>query len=90
MNTQHEKFLLEKNAELEKELAEKNRELEIETALEKVRVRAMAMHKSDELREVVAVVFEKLQVLNFSIDGAAFIITFIDGCLESPVPKAPE
>ena len=35
---------------MEKELAAKNRALEIEAALEKVRSRSLAMHKSDELR----------------------------------------
>ncbi|MDP9229078.1 MAG: nuclear transport factor 2 family protein [Bacteroidota bacterium] len=55
------------------------REAKIETALEKIRSRSLAMHKSDELWEVIAVVFEKLQELKFSIDGAAFIITFSEG-----------
>ena len=55
------------------------REAKIETALEKIRSRSLAMHKSDELWEVVAVVFEKFQELKFSIDGAAFIATFIEG-----------
>ncbi|MCA1802150.1 MAG: nuclear transport factor 2 family protein, partial [Rhodothermaceae bacterium] len=45
------------------ELESKNRELEIETALERVRARAMAMHKSYELTEVVSVLFEKLKDL---------------------------
>ena len=40
--------------------------------------RSLAMHKSDELREVVASVFGKLQELDFSIDGAAFICTYIE------------
>ena len=55
------------------------REAKIEAALEKIRSRSLAMHKSDELWEVVAVVFEKFQELNFAIDGAAFITTFIEG-----------
>ena len=55
------------------------REAQIEAALEKVRSCSLAMHKSDELWEVVAVVFEKLQELKFSIDGAAFIVTFTEG-----------
>jgi len=42
------------------ELEQKNRELEIEAALERVRARTMAMHRSDELREVVNVFFEQL------------------------------
>jgi len=51
------------------------REAQIEAALEKVRSRSLAMHKSDELRDVVKVVFERLQDLSFGIDGAAFIVT---------------
>ncbi|QYH40854.1 GHKL domain-containing protein [Algoriphagus sp. NBT04N3] len=39
------------------------REATIEAALEKVRSRSLAMHKSDELNEVVAVLFEKLKDL---------------------------
>ena len=56
---------------LEKELAAKNRELEIEAALEKVRSRSLAMCNSNELREVVAVVFEKLNELDFALETAA-------------------
>ena len=41
------------------------REAQIEAALERVRAKAMAMHKSEELAEVVDVVFKQLQVLNF-------------------------
>ena len=52
------------------------REAQIEAALEKVRSRSLAMHKSNELRDVVVVVFEKLMELDFSIDGAAFIMTY--------------
>ena len=35
------------------ELEDKNRELEIETSLEKVRAKALAMHKSEDIHEVV-------------------------------------
>ena len=56
------------------------REAQIETALEKVRSRSLAMHKSDELREVIAVVFDKLTELNFHMDGRAAIINiFTEG-----------
>ncbi|HEY4195084.1 MAG TPA: hypothetical protein VGM63_06095, partial [Mucilaginibacter sp.] len=51
------------------------REALLELALERVRARTMAMQKSDELRDIVKVVFERLQELNFAIDGAAFIAT---------------
>ena len=46
------------------ELEQKNRELEIEAALERVRTKAMAMHKSEDLRMAVATVFEELDKLN--------------------------
>ncbi len=74
MNSQHLDLLLERNAELEKKLEVKNREMEIEAALERVRSRALAMHHSDELREVVTVVFETLQALDFALQKAAAII----------------
>jgi len=54
------------------------REAQIEAALERVRAQAMAMHRSDELQEVVAIIFEKLQELNFALDGAAFILTHLN------------
>ena len=41
------------------------REAQIEAALERVRSRAMAMQRSDELREVVGKVFEAFQQLDF-------------------------
>jgi len=53
------------------------REAQIEAALERIRSRSLGMRKSDELQEVVSVVFEQLQVLNFALDGAAFIATRI-------------
>ena len=65
-----------------KDVEAQNRALEIEAALEKIRSRSLAMKKSDELWEVIAAVFEKLQELKFSIDGAAFITTFIEGTRE--------
>ena len=40
------------------------REAQIETALERVRGKAMAMHHSDELSDVLAVLFEQFDVLN--------------------------
>ncbi len=42
------------------ELEEKNRELEIEASLERVRGRAMAMHNSEELNEVIQVVYRSI------------------------------
>ncbi|MAN87679.1 MAG: hypothetical protein CL555_12855 [Algoriphagus sp.] len=52
------------------------REATIEAALEKVRSRSLAMHKSDELNEVVAVLFQKLKDLEipFTAVGIATVI----------------
>ncbi len=74
MDSQQAVLLQQRNAELEKDLAAKNRELEIEAALDRVRSRALAMHHSEELREVVTVVFETLQALDFALQNAAAII----------------
>ena len=63
MNTQEEQLLVARNAALEKELAEKNRRLEIETALERVRARAMAMHHSEELNDVLSVLLGQFDIL---------------------------
>ena len=59
-----------RNKELEKQIAEKtaalekmHRELEIDAALEKVRTRTLAMHKSDELSEVAALLFQQFMEL---------------------------
>ncbi|MBS1543556.1 MAG: nuclear transport factor 2 family protein, partial [Bacteroidetes bacterium] len=46
------------------------REAQIEAALEKIRSRSLAMHKSDELRDVVAVMFDKMTDLGLRFDGA--------------------
>jgi signal transduction histidine kinase len=52
------------------------REAQIEAALERVRSRSMAMHKSEEFPEVVQVVFEQFQQLDFKIDSAQFDVSF--------------
>ncbi len=65
------------------ELQHKNRELEIEAALDKVRSRSLAMHKSDELQEVVVVVFDKLKELGLVFDGGAGIQLFTEGSKNS-------
>jgi signal transduction histidine kinase len=51
---------------------EQAREARIETALEKIRSNMMAMHQSDQLRQVVATMFEQLQNLGF--DSSASVI----------------
>ena len=45
-----------------------------EAALEKVRSRSLAMHKTDELQEVVAVVAEKLHELGVIFDAGGVIL----------------
>ncbi len=50
------------------------REAQIETGLEKVRADMMAMHKSDELRQVVGSVFKQLQNLGFDAPTCSVII----------------
>ncbi len=51
------------------------KEAQIEAALEKVRSRSLAMHNSEELKEVVATVFEKMNELHFLTDGGVSIVT---------------
>ncbi len=48
------------------------REAQIEAALERVRSRSLAMHKSEELEEVILVVSEQLQQLQFKFDNVSF------------------
>lgn len=52
------------------------REAEIEVALEKVRSRSLAMHKSDDLKDVVFSVFERLSELQIQTDSTAIIVYF--------------
>ena len=51
------------------------RESKIEAALEKVRSRSLAMHKSDELEEVIMVVSEQLLQLQFRFHNVSFSST---------------
>ncbi|MDQ6609945.1 MAG: hypothetical protein M3Y85_09010, partial [Bacteroidota bacterium] len=55
------------------------REARIEAALEKVRSRSLTMHKSDELNEVILIVFEKLKELKVVTDGVALINLYTEG-----------
>jgi ketosteroid isomerase-like protein len=52
------------------------REAQIEAALERVRSRSMAMHKSEDLKDVIRVVFEQMLHLNFKIDSASFGLNY--------------
>ncbi len=55
------------------------REERIEAGLEKVRSHSLAMCDSSELKEVVTVVLEKLEELNFNMDGAVTIAVYTEG-----------
>ncbi len=66
------RFLDLKQAEAQAE------EARIETALEKVRSRSLAMHKSEELQEVVNTVFERLKELDIEMDVVS-ITLFTEG-----------
>ncbi|MGN6250098.1 MAG: hypothetical protein ACTHNG_17220 [Ginsengibacter sp.] len=52
------------------------REARVEAALEKVRSRSMAMHKSDELQEVIRLVLEQFIHLNIKAEHAGFYIDY--------------
>jgi signal transduction histidine kinase len=69
-NAQLEKLVAEKTADL----ALKNRELEIEAALERVRARAMGMHNSDELKELIGTVFTELTKLDLVLARCLIMI----------------
>ena len=56
------------------ELEEKYRELQVEAALERVRVRAMAMHNTSELQEVINTVAQQMHLLDIDINGGVFIL----------------
>jgi signal transduction histidine kinase len=66
------KLLRRQNEEIEAQ----KKEATIEVALERIRSRTMAMHKSDELHEVIQLVFDQLQQLNFNIDVANFAFNY--------------
>jgi signal transduction histidine kinase len=78
MNIHHEQDISKRNAELEKELTAKNRELEIEAALERVRSRANAMHRSENLHDVINEVNDQLRQLGFRFDGTDFLTDHSD------------
>jgi signal transduction histidine kinase len=52
------------------------REARIEAALEKVRSRSLAMHRSDELKGVIQEVYDQLLQLKIHVDHAGFIIDY--------------
>jgi signal transduction histidine kinase len=54
------------------------REAQIEAALERVRSRSMAMHRSDELLQVITIVSEQLQHLGFKFNTVSFAINNLE------------
>ena len=52
------------------------REAQIEAALERVRSRSIGMQKSDELRDVIKVVYDQLVHLNIKLDHAGFVVDY--------------
>ncbi|MBD0376767.1 MAG: hypothetical protein ICV51_14195 [Flavisolibacter sp.] len=53
--------------ELEKKLEASKRETEIEAALEKIRSRSLAMHRSGEIEDVAAILFQQLKILELGL-----------------------
>ncbi|MBS1502569.1 MAG: hypothetical protein JST32_10935, partial [Bacteroidetes bacterium] len=58
---------------------EQAREAQIEAALERVRSRSMGMQKSDELKDVIQIVFDQLVHLNIGIDHTGFVVDYEPG-----------
>ncbi len=52
------------------------REAEIELALERVRARTMAMQKSEELKEVIQLVYEQFVHLKINVDHTGFVVDY--------------
>src|SRR6187200_452775 len=52
------------------------RESQIEAALERVRSRTMGMQKSDELKDVIQVVYEQFVHLNINIEHTGFVMDY--------------
>ncbi|HJS54229.1 MAG TPA: ATP-binding protein, partial [Chitinophagaceae bacterium] len=52
------------------------RESQIEAALERVRSRSMGMQKSEELKEVIQVVFEQFVHLNIHVEHTGFVMDY--------------
>ena len=55
-------------------LEQKGHELEIEAALERVRAKTMAMHKSEELQEVVVELYAQLEPLGLAELGCELVL----------------
>ena len=53
-----------------------SRESQIQLALERVRARTMAMQKSEELREVIQLVYQQIVLLNIHIEHTGFLMDY--------------
>jgi len=71
-NLAYARFLDLKNAEAQA------RDSQIQLALERIRGRSLAMHHSNELKEVVNILFQQLKNLGLEFDGGAAIHLFIE------------
>jgi len=70
--------LEEKVIERTTELSKKNQELQLEASLEKVRTASWMMKGTDELVNLVAVLFSELSKLGFDLDGGAIVLNIFD------------
>ena len=52
------------------------KEAQIEAALERVRSRSMAMHNSDELKDVIKVIFDQMGQLKINADHAGIVVDY--------------
>ncbi len=59
-----------------KKSEEQAREAQIEVALERVRARSMAMHQSDELKDVIKVIFDQMSHLNINAEHAGIVVDY--------------
>jgi serine phosphatase RsbU (regulator of sigma subunit)/coenzyme F420-reducing hydrogenase delta subunit len=55
------------------------REAQIEAALERVRSRSMGMQKSEELKEVIKIVYQQLTYLKINLDHSGFVVDYTPG-----------
>jgi hypothetical protein len=61
------------------------KEAKIEAALERIRSRSLGMQRSDELKDVVFILFEKLKELGLEFDGGATIHLFTEGSKDAVI-----
>ncbi len=59
-----------------KQAEAQTKEAQIEAALEKVRSRTMGMQKSEELKEVIKLVYQQLTHLKIKLDHAGFVVNY--------------